>query len=279
MNTATRVDSGAKISLLERPIVRNALVLAFAVIVVAVWEGAVRILHFSPFLLPGPSRIMKSLWHAITFDPTSPRSYYAHAAVTLQETFMGFFIGASLAVFWAGWISQFPTLEATIYPYFVGLQSVPKIALAPLFVIWFGFGIESKVAMATLITFFPVMINSLVGLKSTSQPLQELAASLGASKWQMFWKIKVPNALPFIFAGLDMGVVYALLGAIVGEFVAGQKGLGVLIEQLEWAVDIAGVFAVLIILSAIGIILHGIMRMIERRLLFWTRAGVEVYGA
>src|SRR5207249_11818717 len=161
-------------------------------------------------------------------------------------------------------IAQFRVVERTFYPYLVALQTLPKIAIAPLIIVWFGFGISSKVIIAATVAFFPVLVNVIVGLKTVDAPKLDLMRSLSATRWQTFRFVTFPNALPFVFAGLDIAVVFSVLGAIVGEFVGSQRGLGNLILQFNTALDIAGMFAVLLLLAALGVALPLIMQAIQR---------------
>jgi NitT/TauT family transport system permease protein len=155
----------------------------------------------------------------------------------------------------------------------VAFQALPKIAIAPLLILWLGFGIWSKVAMAAMIAFFPVMVNVITGLRAVNRDVLELMKSLSATDWQVFRLVRLPNALPYLFAGLDVAIVFSLLAAIVAEFVGSQAGMGNLILQMNFQLDVAGVFAVLIILSALGVALHLIVVHLQRRLLFWSSTG------
>ena len=147
---------------------------------------------------------------------------------------------------------------------------MPKIAIAPLIVVWFGFDTSSKVVIAATVAFFPVLVNVIVGLKTIDAGKLELMRSLNASRWQTFRLVQFPNALPFVFAGLDIAIVFSVLGAIVGEFVGAQRGLGNLILQFNVSLDIAGVFAVLVMLSVMGVALHLVMQAIQKRVIFWA---------
>jgi NitT/TauT family transport system permease protein len=147
---------------------------------------------------------------------------------------------------------------------------MPKVAIAPLFVLWFGFGVTSKIIITAAIVFFPVLANTIVGLRSAPRDQVDLMTAFTASQWHIFRMVRVPHALPFIFVGLDIGIVLAVIGAIVGEFVGAQAGLGYLIMQRNFSMDASGVFAILIVLSIIGIVLHSAMRFVARRVIFWT---------
>jgi len=157
-----------------------------------------------------------------------------------------------------------------LFPYVVWLQSLPKIAIAPLFVIWFGYATLSKVAMATTITLFPVLLNSLEGFAVVERDRLQLMKSLDASRWQTFWMIKLPSAMPFIFAGLNLGIVYALLGTLLAEFLGSQRGIGVVITQLESVSDTAGIFAILVVLAVVSYLLIAFMRALQQHFVFWS---------
>jgi len=152
---------------------------------------------------------------------------------------------------------------------------VPKVALAPLIVVWFGLGLKSQVVNAALVASFPVLVNTIAGLRSADEDRMNLMRSLGASKIQMFWMLRVPNALPFVMAGLDVAMVFALIGAIVAEFVGASAGLGMLIQSMNFNMDVAGQFSVLLILSIMGLLLNRCILLIRRRILFWDPSEKE----
>jgi NitT/TauT family transport system permease protein len=243
------------------------------VVFVGLWEWAVRRLGVPPFIAPAPSAVAASLVGGLT-----SRLYLEHFWVTLYETLLGFVIAAVAGVVLGAVIAQFRLVEQTMYPYLVALQTLPKIAIAPLIIVWFGFGISSKVIIAAMVGFFPVLVNVIVGLKTVDQAKLDLMRSLGATRWQTFRLVKFPNALPFVFAGLDIAIVFSVLGAIVGEFVGAQRGLGTLILQFNFGLDIAGVFAVMILLSVMGVTLHLVMQFIQKRIIFWAEPD-QVVGA
>jgi NitT/TauT family transport system permease protein len=148
-------------------------------------------------------------------------------------------------------------------------QSLPKVALAPLIVVWFGLGLTSKVINAALIAFFPLLVNTMVGLRSADEERVSLMRSLAASERQIFWMLRLPNSLPFVMAGLDVAMIFALIGAIVAEFVGAQKGLGMLIQSMNFNMDVSGQFSILLILSVVGLLLNRGVMMIRKRVLFW----------
>lgn len=238
--------------------------MAFVVLILA-WEYGTGLLGVSPSILPRPSMIVESLVRRLG-DPL----FWENVAVTTQEAFVGFVIAIGAALLLGVAISQVRLLEKTVMPYIVAFQTVPKVALAPLFVVWFGFGIESKVVMAAVIAFFPMLINVIEGLKSAEPDRIQMLRVFGASRMQIFRMVRLPSATPFIFAGLEMGIVFSILGAVVGEFIGAQKGLGYALLQANYNFDVSGMFAVLLVLSAMGLIAHILLGVIQRRVAFWA---------
>lgn len=253
---------------------RFGLPLAVFVGLIALWEGLIRGLDVPSYLLPAPSAVVVALWNGL-----SSGLYFVHAGVTAAEALIGFAIGSLLGLFLGMVIVVFPTMERIIYPYIVALQTVPKVAIAPLMVVWFGFGLTSKVLVVALVSLFPVLVNVIAGLRAIDQERLDLLGALAASRWQVFRYLRFPNALPFIFAGLNTAIVFAVIGAIVGEFVGANRGLGFLILQANYQLDIAGAFSLFAVLSVMGIALHGALRWLERRCVFWTATQDTVTGA
>jgi NitT/TauT family transport system permease protein len=241
--------------------------------ILAAWFAAVRLLNVPPYILPAPEAVVKALWSGIAVSPSSPLGWYLPLWGTLKNAALGFAIGTGLGLVLGSLMAESRTVEKTVMPYAFALQSLPKVAIAPLIVIWFGFGDGSKVAISALLAFFPVLINAFTGLRSVEPEKLDLMRSLSASRLETYRLVKLPHAAPFIFAGLDMAVVYALLGAIVAEFLGAQQGMGVVITQAQAVTDVAGVFAALIILGALGILLHGAVRRIEGRVVHWANRG------
>lgn len=235
------------------------------VVFVGSWEWVVRAWKIPEYLVPAPSTVAGALARGVRSG-----LYVANFSVTLSEALVGFLIAAVAGIVMGAVIAQFRVVEQTFYPYLVALQTLPKIAIAPLIIVWFGFGISSKIIVAATVAFFPVLVNVIVGLKTIDPAKLDLMRSLRASRWQTFRLVTFPNALPFVFAGLDIAVVFSVLGAIVGEFVGAQMGLGNLILQFNFSLDIAGVFAVLILLSVMGVALHLAMQAVQKRLIFWA---------
>jgi NitT/TauT family transport system permease protein len=232
-----------------------------------VWELVVHRYAISAILLPPPSRILRVL-----FEGLANGLYLKHFLVTVGEAAGGFCIAAIAGVIIGTLITQFWLLERTVYPYLIALQSMPKIAIAPLIVIWFGYGATSKVVIAAMISFFPILVNVVVGLRNCDQSKVDLVRSLSGSKWQIFWYVRLPNALPFIFAGFNIAIIFCILGAIVGEFVGGEAGLGFLIVAANTTLDVAQVFAVLIVLATLGVSVFVTLQYIHRKVVFWAES-------
>jgi NitT/TauT family transport system permease protein len=229
-----------------------------------VWEALVWRLSVPAFILPAPSSVFVALYRGI-----ASHLYIRHIGVTVSETLMGFALGSVLAFSLGIAVALSRRVEYFLYPFIVMFQAMPKVALAPLIIVWFGIGIGSKVMSAALVAFFPLMVNTIVGLRSAEEDRINLMRSLAASRWQIFWMLQLPNAMPYIFAGLEIAMIFALIGAIVGEFVGAQSGLGMLIESMNFTMDVAGQFSVLLILSVLGLLLNGIVSQVRRRVLFW----------
>ena len=243
--------------------------LLLLVVLLGGWELGVRLFHVPKFLIPPVSDIAVALWRGLAASPFAKDSLWYHSAITVTEILLGFFVGSAIGLAIGVVVSQMPRLEAILEPYVSALQSLPKVAVAPIIVVWLGFGIGSKVAIICLLTFFPVLVTSIAGFKAVDPDRIDLLRSLSATPWQIFRKAKFPSALPYIFAGLNMAAAFAVVGAIVGEFVGAQAGLGVLIQQMEAQMDTGGSFSVFIVLSVIGIVLTAILRRIQQRVLHW----------
>ena len=243
--------------------------LLLLVVLLGGWELGVRLFHVPKFLIPPVSDIAVALWRGLATSPFAKDSLWYHSAITVTEILLGFFVGSAIGLAIGVVVSQMPRLEAILEPYVSALQSLPKVAVAPIIVVWLGFGISSKVVIICLLTFFPVLVTSIAGFKAVDPDRIDLLRSLSATPWQIFRKAKFPSALPYIFAGLNMAAAFAVVGAIVGEFVGAQAGLGVLIQQMEAQMDTGGSFSVFIVLSVIGIVLTAILRRIQQRVLHW----------
>ena len=259
-------------TLLDKPEIPLAILLFVGL--VGGWELAVRLFEIPKIVLPAPSAVAIALWTGMQGD------FLKHFGITFYETIAGFVLGSATGLILGALISQFKLLERTLYPYIVAFQTLPKVAIAPIIVIWFGYGVASKIVITATIAFFPLLANTIVGLRAAPQEQIELLVAFTASRWQVFRLARLPQALPYIFVGLDVAIVLSVIGAIVGEFVGAQAGLGYLILQKNFNMDMAGVFAILIVLSAMGVGLHLLVNAVQRRVVFWMDSATErVIGA
>jgi NitT/TauT family transport system permease protein len=241
-----------------------------AVLALAMWQISVVVFQVPPYVLPKPTAVWAALVSGLTAPLASRASLWWQLEDTLAGTIYGFLIAAVIGIALAALMSEYRVLRRLLFPYVVWMQSLPKIAIAPLFVIWFGYAMQSKVAMATTITLFPVLLNSLEGFAMVEAERLQLMLALDANRWQTFWLVKLPSAMPFIFAGLNLGIVYALLGTLLAEFLGSQRGVGVVITQLESVSDTAGIFAVLVVLAVVSYLLIALMRALQRHFVFWS---------
>jgi NitT/TauT family transport system permease protein len=230
----------------------------------ALWEAAVRLFDVPRYILPAPSLVAMAFYRGVASGV-----YVDNLWITLAETLLGFALGTVFAFLLGAMVALSRRSEYYLYPFIVMFQALPKVALAPLIVVWFGLGLSSKVMNAALISFFPLMVNTILGLRSADEDRVNLMRALDASETQIFWMLRLPGALPFIMAGLEVAMIFALIGAIVAEFVGAQNGLGVLIQSLNFSADIAGVFSVLLILAVLGLLLNQAILLVRRRVLFW----------
>lgn len=248
---------------------------ALFIILAVLWESVARAGFVPEFVLPAPSAIARRLFQLFASGDIWP-----HLQATSFAVLSGFALGVGAGFFFGVLVAMVPAVERYAYPYVVALQTVPKIAIAPLFLIWFGYGIMSKVVIAALVCFFPVLVAVMSAFHTTDRDQLNMMHAFGASRWQIFKELRIWAALPTIFAGLEVSAVFAVIGALVGEFVGAQVGLGYLITALNFNIDVPGVFAVLIILSVLGTFLHAVVRSIGRRLVFWIRSDrVAVVGS
>lgn len=235
---------------------------AVFLILFVVWEWAVAWSGISALVLPAPSAVMKSLWAAMSSGYLWP-----HVRATLLELLLGLAGGGAMGLAMGIVLAESPLLERLLRPCVVVSQVVPKLALAPLFVMWFGFGMTSTVVITALICFFPLMENTLTGLRQVDAQRLQLFRMLGATRWQTLRRLKVPAALPGILAGLRVAVVLALVGAVVGEFIGASQGLGAVIIATQGMMDTALMFAVLTVIAVIGLLLYQITLALEKWLL------------
>lgn len=240
--------------------------LLLCVLLFGAWEAAVRLLQVPAFVLPAPSAMFTVLYKGIVSG-----LYLEHLGVTLFEIVCGFVIGSSIGFLLGVGIATNRYLAFFLYPYVIVLQSLPKIAIAPLIVLWFGLGITSKIVAAALICFFAVMVNTAAGLRAVEQDRVDLIRSLGGTDMQVFWMLRLPSALPYVMAGLEIALTFAVIGVIVAEFLGAERGLGMLMQSMNFTMDVAGSFSVLVVLAALGLVLNRMIVFARRRLIYWER--------
>jgi NitT/TauT family transport system permease protein len=228
-----------------------------------IWQVVVRLLQLPAYYIPAPTDILDAL-------SRGAHLYMDHFIITLWRTFGAFLIAFGLGVGLGTLVSESKIMDRTIYPILVALQSMPRIALAPVIIVWFGFGSASKIVLGAFSAFFPIFLNTIHGLKTMDNDQLALMRSLGASPFQTFWKVKLPNALPFLLAGANIGIIFATLAVIVAEFLGANQGMGYLIVNQSSQMDTAGVFANVFILSVTGLVFHYGIQWLRHRLIFWS---------
>jgi NitT/TauT family transport system permease protein len=229
---------------------------------VALWWTVAAVGRLPDYVLPAPAVVWRTL--VASLGPLTP-----HIQVTLREILVGFGLTVVVSIPLALLIAHWKPFERTVYPLIVLLQLIPKIALAPLFIVWFGFGFVPKVAIVFLLSFFPLVIDSTAGFKSVNPLLLHLAHTITGSEWRIFWRIRLPAALPHIFAGLKVAIAFATVGAIVGEFVGADQGMGYMLLRANGDLNTPLLFAILVLLSGIGIVLYMLVEGVERAVIPW----------
>lgn len=232
------------------------------------WEAVVRLGAYPAFILPSPANVAQKLV-AVTLDG----SLWRHMGITLVEVLGGLAIGVSLAVVLGYTVAKSVAIERALSPYLVASQAIPIVAIAPLLVIWFGPGLLSKILVSALIVFFPILVNTIAGVRSVSPDLRDLMRSLQATPWQVFAKLEVPAAMPVLLAGLKVGATLSVIGAVVGEFAGSDAGLGFMINLADGQYDTARVFVGVLALIVLALSLYGTVGLVEKRALRWREAG------
>ena len=245
--------------------------LLFALVVLLAWQELTVHLHVSPLLLVPPTAIWDVLVQSwpILLAQTWP---------TLINTVVGFLLAAGLGIVLGGILVVSRRVEQAFWPHILIFQLIPKVAVAPLFIIWLGMGPTSRLAFAVFLSFFPVAVSAATGFRAADRTALRLCKSLTASTWQTFLKVRVPYAIPHIFAGLKVGVTVAIIGVVIGEFVTAQEGLGYIIMFASSAAETALVFAAIILLCAIGMVLYGAVALAEWFVRRWYGAPISVGG-
>ena len=230
--------------------------------VLAMWELAARQLGLSALVLPAPSAVALSLWSGLASG-----YFWPHLWATLQALLLGLLVGSAVGLLAGMALAESELLERVLKPYVVVSQVVPKLALAPLFVLWFGFGMLPTVLITALICFFPLMENTLTGLRQVDAQRLQLFRMMGATRVQTLLRLKLPTGLPAILAGLRVAVVLALVGAVVAEFMGASQGLGAVVIAAQGMMDTTLMFAALVLIAAMGLLLYQACLVLERRLL------------
>ncbi len=230
------------------------------------WELTVRLGNYPPFILPSPGRVYAKFL-VVARDGT----IWRHTQITLVEIFGGLALGLTTATLLGYILAKSRLIERILSPYIVASQSIPIVALAPLLVIWFGFGSLSKILVCALTLFFPVLINTIIGIRSAERDLRDLMRSLEATRWQVFTMLEVPAALPVLLGGLKVGVTLSVIGAVVGEFVGADRGLGFLVNLARGLFDTPLMFVALFTLVAIAVSLYAAVAVLEGLLLSWKK--------
>jgi len=249
----------------ETRVGRITVVGATCAVFILCWEGLIAATGLNAIILPRPFDVAWAFWDGLFVRGV----FWPHIAVTFGEIVGGFFIGGILGLVLGLAIGQVRFLQIALLPYLIAIESTPKIAVAPLFVIWFGFGFQSKIALAALMCFFPLVINVISGMRATDPHRIEMLTAFSGNQRQIFWWVTVPSALPFIFAGMRIAIVLSVIGAIVAEFVGARSGLGYLVLLYNFDFNLSGMFAILIVLSILGILLNYLVEYIESIVVFW----------
>jgi putative hydroxymethylpyrimidine transport system permease protein len=233
---------------------------------VALWEWIVGALDTPPYLLPAPTRI----WHAFV---ATRHLLPAHARTTGSEALIGLVVSAVAGVVLAALIASVGLIRRVLYPILVISQNIPLIVLAPLLIVWFGFGMTPKVIVVALVGFFPIVVNTVDGLRNADAEMVDLVRAMGGSRLQVLWTVRVPSAIPSFFAGLKIGAAYAVIGAVIGEWVGASSGLGLYITRSQTAFRTDQVFVGIAVVAAMSIALFGAVELLARLAMPWARPG------
>ncbi|PTL35459.1 ABC transporter permease [Candidatus Methylomirabilis limnetica] len=244
---------------------------AFIVLVLAVWEGVVKLFHVPEYLLPAPSIVLHRL---VGMNSV----LLAHTSITAMESALGFALGTVFGILLAVAFVHSRTMEMGVYPYAIALKTVPIVAIAPLLIVWFGNGILPKVIVSAIISFFPVVVNTTKGLRNVDAEAFDLFDSMSASRRQVFFKLRVPSSLPYLFAALRISSTLAVIGAIVGEFSGADRGLGFFIMISSHRLETVDMFVGILLSSLLGILFFYSVALIERLVIPWGRGKIGEAG-
>jgi len=242
----------------------------FALVILVFWAI---LTHFNSglrWITPTPYSILKVFF-------THPGLLLSHASVTIMETLTGLVISIFLGSLIAIAMDRWKSFQKMIYPFVVISQTIPIIALAPLFILWFGYGVTAKIFIVTLVCFFPIAVNLYDGFRQVSVDYLRLFKSMNAKPWQVFYLLKIPSTLPAFFSGLKLAVSYSVMAAIIGEWLGGEKGLGIYMTRATKSYQTTHVFAIIIVISLFSLLLYGIVLLLERIFLKWQFTHLEEY--
>jgi NitT/TauT family transport system permease protein len=237
---------------------------ALFVVFLAAWQLYVTKAHISPFILPSPVRVVEALGELL-----ARRSTWWHVWVTVEQTALGFLVACALGVALGVLVGKAPWLERTLNPFVVASQVVPKVALAPLFIVWFGFGDAPKVIIAAVLAFFPIFTNAVLGVKSIDLGHRDVMTSLNATSWARFRRLELPSAAPYLLTGMEVGIVLSIIGCVVAQFIGGNDGLGYLLIDTMNAYQTDLLFAVIVLLTVIGFLFYLAIGLLRRVLIPW----------
>lgn len=264
--TVSATTSGPSASVVQRRrrrILRNAaLPVLSAIVGLIVWEIVVRAFDIPAYLLPAPTEVVEVLFNRFPYLMTN-------LGYTMFSALLGFTLAMILGVGLGIAIASSPVVDRVVYPWLVISHAIPKVVVAPLLLVWIGFGVKSGVIFVVFFTFFTIVVNTVMGLKSADPDLLHMVRSMGASKMKVLWKIKLPNALPNIFTGIKIAATLAPVGAVIGEFVASNRGLGYVLIQAVGSMSIDLAFAAVFLVSGFGVIVWYLAELIEKRILPW----------
>lgn len=236
---------------------------------VIVWELIILATGAQSYILPTPLSVWKTL-----VDLMETGTLWSQLWATLEGTLLGFVVGCFAGVVLGIAAGEFKIVRQIIYPYLVAIQSLPKVALVPVIATWFGFGLNAKVALVVLLVFFPVLVNTFQGVATADPEKIDLVRSLRGGRWQQLWRVRFFSAMPYMFTGFELGIVYAFLGAVLAEMTGAQNGTGVMMEQFQTNADTEATFALLIVLAVVGLVLNIIVRFAHQKVVFWEPTSV-----
>jgi NitT/TauT family transport system permease protein len=240
------------------------------VAMVVIWKLIIAVFDVSPFVLPQPEDVLKGVRELV-----SSNGFWADVRTTLTETIVGFLIALVLGVGLGTLLGRIAWLEQAMRPVIVASQVVPKVALIPLFIIWFGFGITSKIIIVALLSFFPILLNTILGVRSVDTGHRDVMRSLNAGRWQTFRRLEYPSTLPYVLAGMEVGIVFAVVGAVVGEYLGGDQGLGYRIVTSLNNLEAETLFAVILVLTLFGFLLYLGVVVLKRFLIPWHDSTID----